>query len=162
MPEPHSPANPDSIAALQAVYGSPNQAGFGSAVFCDRVEPAADLEQVALKHYRYFLGDLWERFGAAAWMTPWQEVYRRNADRKPDIVAELRSLTGDTASSVSMLLDTIENPDAAQKALSVVYDDATVSDLRIYTIGDGAAMSGILIAGQHTTSEATFLVFLMD
>ena len=160
MPEPYSPPILDSVVALQSVYGLPRQAGFGSAVFSDRVK-ANDLEQAALKHYRYFLGNLWDWFGEAAWMTPWKQIYRRRPDRKPDIVTELRSLTGDPASSVSMLLETA-NPDAAQKALSVAYDDATVSDLAIYTTGDGAAMSGLLIAGRRQTEEATFLVFLLD
>jgi hypothetical protein len=162
MPNSPSPT-PESVVTLQAAYGLPSQAGFGSAVFYDRVEPADDLEQVALKHYRYFLGDLWDRFGEAAWMAPWKQIYRRKANSERDIVTELRSLTDTDASlSVPMLLDNIEDADAAQKALSVVYDDANITDLAIYTVGDGEAMSGILIAGRCRTVDAIFLIFLMD
>ena len=35
--------------------------------------------------------------------------------------------------------------------------------LRVYNLGDGGAMSGLLIAGrQEDTGETLFLVFLMD
>lgn len=154
---------PEYVVALQTVYGLPSQAGFGSAVFYDQVERAEDLEQTALKHYRYFLGELWDRFGEAAWMAPWKQIYRRKAGSEYDIVTELRSLTdGDAALSVPMLLDTIGDADAAQKVLSVVYDDANVAVLEIYTLGDGEAMSGILVAGRRKTVESTFLVFLLD
>jgi len=38
-----------------------------------------------------------------------------------------------------------------------------VTDLRVYILGDGGAMSGLLIAGRHNeTGEAIFLVFLLD
>ena len=62
-----------------------------------------------------------------------------------------------------MLLDNIENADMAKAALSGVFDDPAVTELRVFTIGDGEAMSGILIAGRDGGSgEATFLLFLMD
>ena len=37
-----------------------------------------------------------------------------------------------------------------------------VSELRVYNIGDGSAMSGLLIAGRRENGEATFLTVLMD
>ena len=51
----------------------------------------------------------------------------------------------------------------ARAALAAAYDDPAVTDLRVYNLGDGGAMSGLLVAGYRKgTGEATFLVFLMD
>jgi hypothetical protein len=80
-----------------------------------------------------------------------------------DIVAGLRSIADPGARlSVPMILDVVENAQAARQALSAAYDDAAVTDLAVYTVGDGAAMSGILIAGRREMGEAAFVVFLMD
>jgi len=152
-----------SVANLQAIYGLPSQAGFGSAVFSQRVEPTDDLETVALKYYRYFMGNQWEQFGEAVWMSSWKQVYLRQARDRHDIVTELRGIDeGTVKSSVEMLLDTIENAQQGQKALSEVYDSANVNELVVYALGDGAALSGLMLAGQSVTGEATFLAFLMD
>ena len=96
-------------------------------------------------------------------MGPWKEVYAREAGATRDIVEELQGITDrDARPSVPMVLDVVENADAAQQALSAAYDDAAVAELAVYTLGDGEAMSGLLIAGRRDTGEATFLVFLMD
>jgi DNA polymerase IIIc chi subunit len=154
----------EAVVNLQALYGPPSQAGFGSAVFCDRVERAEDLETAALKHYRYFLGKAWEQFGDEAWMVPWKQVYQRQAaDNRNDIVTELRSITDPAAqSSVTMVLDAIADPEAGRQALSAVYDDADMDTLVVYTLGDGAALSGLLIAGRDRRGETTLLLFLLD
>ncbi len=155
--------NRASVANLQAIYGLPSQAGFGSAVFSQRVEPTDDLETVALQYYRYFMGTQWEQFGEAAWMSAWKQVYLRQAGDHHNIVTELRSITDLTVkSSVEMLLDVITDAKQGQKALSEVYDGADVNELAVYSLGDGAALSGLMIAGKATTGEATFLAFLMD
>jgi hypothetical protein len=47
--------------------------------------------------------------------------------------------------------------------LSAVFDDPAVTELRVFNLGDGGAMAGVLVAGRHGASgAATFLVFLMD
>jgi threonine dehydratase len=61
-----------------------------------------------------------------------------------------------------MLMNATEDPASGQAALSVAFDDPTVQDLLVFSIGDGGAMSGILIAARRVNGEATFLVFLMD
>jgi glycine cleavage system aminomethyltransferase T len=62
-----------------------------------------------------------------------------------------------------MILDAVQDADKARAALSAAFDDATVTELSVYNIGDGAAMSGLLIAARRgATGESTFLVFLMD
>lgn len=61
-----------------------------------------------------------------------------------------------------MLLNGHDKPDAARRALSAVYDDAGMELVQVYTLGDGAALSGVLIAGRARSGAATLLVFLMD
>ena len=68
---------PEYVAALEAAYGAPSQAAFGSAVFHEQSKATDGLEQAALAKYKYFVGDQWERFGEAAWMGPWKAVYAR-------------------------------------------------------------------------------------
>jgi hypothetical protein len=157
-------AKSETVANLEAAYGTPSQAGFGSAVFHEQLDAAGDLRQMALEKYKYFVGDLWERFGAEAWMGPWKEVYTRDAGAKGDIVAELRGIQDpDAARSVPMILENIEGADRARAALSAVYDDPAMTELRVFNLGDGEAMSGLLVAGRRAAmGDATFLVFLLD
>lgn len=158
------PTKPEALANLEAAYGGPSQTGFGSAVFSDRVLDTDTLEQKALERYRYFVGDLWGRFGEAAWMAPWREVYERADAGKRDIVAELRGIQDpDAARSVPMILEAIEDAEKARAALAAAYDDPAVTELRVFNLGDGGAMSGLLIAGRRPgAGDAILLVFLMD
>ena len=154
---------PAYVAALEAAYGQPSQEGFGSAVFFDQMQQNDDLEEVAKKYYQYFVGQNWDEWGEEAWMSPWKETYSRPQKRKHDIEEELRAIEDfDTQLQVGMILDDIEDADAAREALSKVYDPEDVVDLRAYTIGDGEAMSGLLLAGLRDDGNATLLAFLMD
>jgi D-alanyl-D-alanine carboxypeptidase len=155
---------PGYVTALEAAYGAPSQAGFGSAVFFMPMEKDDDLSKAALAAYNYFVGELWERWGEAAWMGPWKEVYARKTGATPDIVAELRGITDiDARNSAPMLLDVVQAADRARVALAAAFDDPAVTELRVFNLGDGGAMSGILVAGRRgATGEATFLVFLLD
>lgn len=162
-PSNPQPQAPDYVADLQAIYGPPSQAGFGSAVFYEPLDKSDALEQTALKYYRYFVGDLWERWGEAAWMTPWKQVYRRQPGDARQIIAEMQAIAhADAAQSLSLVLTSGDDFEATHRALSAAYDDATVTDLAIYTLGDGAAMSGVLVAGYREPGDATFLVLLLD
>jgi hypothetical protein len=154
----------DAVSRLEAAYGGPSQAGFGSAVFHETLRGEDELTQAALSTYRTFVGPLWERYGERAWMGPWKEVYARAPGVAPDITAEMRSLADpDARLSVPMILDNIEEAETARAALSAAFDDPAVSELRAFNLGDGEAMSGLLVAGRRGASgEATFLVFLMD
>jgi hypothetical protein len=155
---------PAWLTALETAYGPPSQAGFGSAVFQAALPETESLESAALAKYRFFVGDLWDRYGEAAWMSPWQLVHARPAGATADIVKELRAITDPAAQlSAPLLLDCLENAEAARAALSAAYDAPAVTELQIFTIGDGAALSGLLIAGRRPAAgEATFLIFLMD
>ncbi len=86
-------AKPQYVTALEAAYGPPSQAGFGSAVFCEPIGADDSL---------------------------------------------------------------------ADAALAAAFDDPAVTELRVFNLGDGGAMSGILVAARRATGDATFLVFLLD
>lgn len=155
---------PVAVIGLETAYGAPSRAGFGSAVFYEPLPATGDLEQAAIEKYRYFVGELWERFGADAWMSSWKEVYARPAGYRPDTVAELSAITDrDAALSTPMILDNLDGAAQARAALAAVFDDPAVTEFRVFTLGDGGAMSGLLIAGSLPDSGvAIFLVFLMD
>lgn len=156
-----SQPKPKYVLQLEAVYGSPSQAGFGSAVFYIPADSTSELDAVAIECYRYFVGDLWDRFGETAWMQPWKVVYQRLAATQPAIVAELHAIADSTIQlSVPLLLETGDAAIAGQ-ALADAYDDPTVEQLAVYRLGDGGAMSGLLVAGQRP-GEITILVLLLD
>lgn len=155
---------PVFIEQLESFYGPPSQNGFGSAVFFERIPNTQTLEQAALQKYRYFMGDSWDRFGEEAWMSAWKCVYTRPTGIKQDIVAELRAIRDpDVSVSVPMILDYFENAADSRAALAATFNDPSVSELCVYNLGDGGAMSGILISARHLVmGYATFLVFIMD
>lgn len=157
-------AKPEYLTALETAYGAPSQTGFGSAVFYEAIGADDSLTDAALAKYKYFVGELWERWGEDAWMGPWKEVYTRKTGAKPDIVAELRAISDpDAALSAPMILDVVQDADQARAALSAAFDDPAVTELRVFNLGDGGAMSGILVAGRRgERGEAVFLVFLLD
>ena len=155
---------PANVAALQAAYGAPSQAAFGSAVFTAPAAPGVSLEQAALATYRHFVGELWMRYGEDAWMSPWQLVYTRPPHALPNIVTELAALPDHAARlAASLLLENLPDPSAAHAALAAAFDDPAVTALALYRIGDGAAMSGILLVGLRPTDHIfTLLILLMD
>lgn len=155
---------PDYLTKLEAAYGAPSRDGFGSTVFYEVLNESWPLEKAALEKYKYFVDDLWARFGETAWTSPWKEVFARPSGVRPDIVAELRSIKDpDAMRSVPMILDDIQNAAQARVALSNAFDNPAVTEVRAFNLGDGEQMSGILVAGRRaSTGGATFLVFLMD
>ncbi len=78
-------------------------------------------------------------------------------------MGELGAISDPTARlSIPLLLEPGGDSESAQRALFNTYDDVSVIELHVYTLGDGAALSGLLIAGRRQNGEATFLVFLFD
>jgi len=159
-----TPIQPAYLTHLTDAYGVPSQQGFGSAVFHETLKDTDNLTNAALATYRYFVGKLWERFGEQAWLGPWREVYARTTGAPHDIVVELRGIADpDTRRSVPMILEGVERAETARAALSAAFDDFAVTELRVFNLGDGEAMSGLLIASRRGASgESTFLVFLYD
>ena len=157
-------AKPEYVTDLEAAYGAPSQAAFGSAVFHAQLKASDNLEQAAFAKYKYFVGEQWERFGEAAWKGPWKVVYSRQPGAQHDIVAELRGIT-DRARGSQRRWSWMKSRTSTRhaRALSAAFDDSAVTELVVCNLGDGAAMSGILVAGRRgATGEATFLVFLLD
>ena len=154
----------DSITALQRIYGGPDGTGMGSSVTRCVLPTGEDLEMAARKRYREFCGHLWERFGPENWLGQWAEVYRRPAGSSGDIVQEILGIEDHLASlAASMLLDNIENPEAAKQALETEFNDPAIQQFVIYRLGDGDAYSGVLLAAQRDSNQpVTFLAFLMD
>ena len=154
---------PEYVFEMEAAYGVPSQNGFGSAVFFEKLDPDDSLEAVALQKYKFYVGESWERFGEDAWLSPWKEVFNREHGAEHNIVYELQSISDrDASDSVPMILSVVKDADFAKLALSKAYDDEDVDELCVYNLGDGEAMSGLLVAGRRNNYEATFLVFLMD
>ncbi len=155
-------AKPAYVTALEASYGPPSQAGFGSAVFYTPGRNPGSLEEAAQAQYRYFVGDLWDRYGADAWMGSWRQVYGRPDGGDHAIVSELRAIRERTAAqSVELLLDEAADPPSAQGALSGAFDDPAVTELAVYQIGDGAALSGILVAARRAPDDQTVMLILL-
>ncbi|MCU0524807.1 MAG: hypothetical protein MUF72_08270 [Elainella sp. Prado103] len=151
-----------AITVLQTLYGQPSQAGFGSAVFDKIIKPETELEPIALRYYQYFVGKLWEQYGESAWMSTWKQIYVRPKGMQPDIVAELRAIADPASHHVPiLLLDETDDRTRAQQALAAVFDDPQITDLSVYMIGDGAALSGLLVAGCRP-NEMTILISLLD
>jgi hypothetical protein len=158
---------PQYVTNLRTFYGQPSQdLVLGIVVFYEQLEPAADIEQVALRYYREFIGVYWERFGETTWMQSWQKVYERAVGQKPDIVSELNAVVYRTYVSdrLSNLLrfDSVDDCETAQQLLAAAYDDPDVTDLRIYEIGDSSVMQGLLIIGYRLNGETTAVVLLVD
>lgn len=158
-----------ALDALEAAYGPASAAGFGSGVFRVPLAADGDLVAVALGAYRAFVGsERWERLGGdAAWLGPWGVTWERGADgaaASADIVAALRALpTAGARMSAGLLLDELDDAAAARAALAAVYDAPVVSRVIVCTVGDGAAMSGLAIAGHApSVGQSVVLVLLMD
>ena len=152
---------PAYVTALEAQYGAPNHDGFGSTVLFGMAKDRAALEKLAEDAYRYFLGDQWEKRGSATWMGPWRLVHQRQG--QGEISAELRVISDPEArGSAAMILDAVGSPDEAHAALAAAFDGPEVADLLVYTLGDGEAETGLLIAARRQNGEALCLVFLLD
>jgi hypothetical protein len=158
------PKLPEYVQRLQDAYGPPGEQGFGSAVFHTTLRHEASLAAAALEFYRRFVGSKWQQFGEQAWMQPWHEVYERKTGASRDIVTELRAIEdGEVRNSVPMILEVVEDSVAARAALSAAFDAPQVTELRVFNLGDGGALSGLLVAGRREPAgEVVILVFLMD
>ena len=159
---------PEWVQELERVFGAPNQAAFGTAVFFEVLsdhiaEPDHEaLEQRALAWYQFFCGGAWKKFGPDHWLGTWRIVYTRSDD-SASVIDELSNLEDRSArSSGSAMLDGHEDSQKAKQALKQAFDAPTIDELQIYGIGDGDAMSGILIAGRRADGESAFVTFLLD
>ncbi len=153
------------IKKLETVFGGPSDAGFGFAVFH---VPAANgnsesLEAAAKRIYRQFLGESWDAAGEATWLGSWKVVFQRAGSPPPTIIDGLQSIDDPMVpASVPLLFDALQDPAAARVALTASLDDPQTRTIIVFNIGDGEAMSGLLIAGERDTLDRVFVVALMD
>ena len=158
---PRTDPEPPYVTELERIFGGPSSSAFGSAVFWSSADDRRQLEAMALAAYRHFVGEAWDRRGEAAWKAEWRLVHERRSER--NIVAELLTITDPAArSSAGMLVEGTQETVAARAALSLAFDDPTITDVLVYNLGDAEAMSGLLVAGRRQNRDATFLLFLMD
>lgn len=171
---PISP-QPDYVATLQEVFSE-------SKVFFEELKDVdtLTLDKAALDWYRHVTSEMeptieedesesehQERLGMirAGWMAAWQQAYVRPQEGDTGIMAALNELeespfAADT--NIWAILDVIGEDENTQSALSAAFDDPTVAQLTCYSVGDGGAYSGLMIAALRTNGEATFLVFLFE
>lgn len=158
----NAPALPAYVTALQAVYGPPSDAGFGSAVFFEPRRATEELGAAAFAIYQRFVGRNWSQ-AEAAWKGSWRRIHARFAGSEPDILAELGHLEEPAIrASVALLVDALEQPEPARAALAAAFDDPAVRRVLTYTVGDGEAMSGLLLAAERETGATVYLIVLMD
>jgi hypothetical protein len=159
---------PKWIEILEDAFGCPSQAAFGTAVFHELISDetasaeSGTLEQRAFKWYQHFCGETWEKFGAENWMREWKLVYRRSS-KAQSILNELDSVDDpQVRMNAETMLEGTAEPQSARAALKQAFDDPSIEDLRIFRMGDGGAMSGIMIAGRRANNETAFVGFLLD
>ena len=165
MPNDTNPtiiSKPSFVTDLEITFGPPSQQAFGSSVFYNP-QNMPNLEEEAMLHYRYFLGDTWEKLGEANWLSTWGVVYERNLSSPPDIIQELKTIPDrGVRMSAGLLLENQEDAAAAQTALRGAFDQSAIRELKIYRIGDGAAMSGLLIVANIHEKGCLSLILLLD
>lgn len=160
---PSAELRESSWQQLQAVFGPAANTGFGSATFQRRGVGADGLEAAALGVYQEFLGPNWDRFGESAWKEGWRRLHLGAPSATEGVVALLARLSSESPdSSTTMIIEAHSQPDSARSALAGTFDAASIRQLAVYAIGDGAAMSGCLIAATDATGDAVFVAFLMD
>lgn len=154
----------DPVQDLVAVFGGESDDAFGSAVFRTTVVADEDLETVAKGIYRTFVGEAWTRAGDRGWLGSWAKVATRSSGTSPGTLELLRSIADpQIRSAADVLVDGGTDPAAARAALTGAFDRPAVSDLAVFSIGDGEAMSGLIIsAREDLAGNVVSLAFLMD
>lgn len=153
----------DIIKALEQVYGKPGSTGFGSSVFYNMSNQGASLTSIALGDYKLFMGEKWNPETEATWLSGWKIVYERNTGTAPDIIRELNNIKDpDAKRSVPLLTELIENADQGKAALAAAFNHPNISHVAVFTVGDNAEMSGLILSGLYADQTACSVICLMD
>ena len=153
----------DIFKALEKVYGKACSAGFGSAVFHEISKPDSSLASIALNVYKLFMGEKWNPETEATWLSGWKIVYERNPGTVPDMLTELNHIKdADAKRSVPLLTELIENAEKGKEALAAAFNHPDISHVAVFTVGDNAAMSGLILSGSYTDHSACSVICLMD
>lgn len=161
---------PTWVIELQAVFGPPSSAGFGSGVFylpaggvSSPEVSASSLEVSARQAYEQFCGQRWVELGAEQWMGVWRRLYERPAGQAGAVLSEIPALADpESRSAALMLWEGGPEPTRARAALQGAFDSPGVARFQIFKIGDGEAMSGAILAAETTQGEQVCLVILLD
>ncbi|MCC5896539.1 MAG: hypothetical protein JJU32_01300 [Phormidium sp. BM_Day4_Bin.17] len=159
-----SPQLPQYVSDLIALYGQDYGNLLGSAVFYDILDPDADLEQVALRHQRDFVGPKWFTSKQEDWLGGWILLYRRPIGQVSNIVKEFEAVYDIYEKILENFLEPLNSGDhsiACQK-LAIAFDDPDVTDLRIYEMHDQDILTGRLVIGRRSNGETTTLVIVCD
>jgi hypothetical protein len=151
---------PKYITDLATFYNASKDGLLGIAVFYQEI-PEADLEQVALRYYRHFVG---EEYWGRQWMEAWELLYVRPENRTGDIASEFEAANDNDRITNLLGLDPDfeEDYEMAKQYLAAAYDHPEVIDLRIYEIGDRDILYGRIIIGCRRNGETTIFVCMVD
>ena len=159
-----SPQLPQYVSDLISLYGQTAERLLGSAVFYDILDPDADLEQVALRRQRDFIGPKWFDPKQEDWLGGWILLYRRPLQQVGNIVKEFEAVYDIYEKILQKFLDPLNSDDhsiACQK-LAIAFDDPDVTDLRIYEMDDQDILTGRLVIGRRSNGETTTLIIVCD
>jgi hypothetical protein len=158
----NSPYQPQ-IEALEKIYGKATDTGFGSAVFHGAAAIGISADSIALVHYKSFMGKQWDAQSEGKWMGSWKTVYERPPGIKADILAELATITDPCAkTSIPLLTELVEDAANGTKALAAAFNHPDVTSAVLHTIGDGEAMSGLILTALYNRAYACSVIALMD
>ncbi|MDK3157424.1 hypothetical protein QPK87_12685 [Kamptonema cortianum] len=155
---------PRYVSDLIALYDHSPRKLLGSGVFYDLLEPEANLEQVALRRQREFVGDKFYTPKEKDWLRGWHLLYRRPEGQAGNIVKEFESVYDICEKIWEKFLNPLGQNDSktAPQELAIAFNDPQVTDLRIYQIHDQDILNGRLIISRRSNGETTTLIFLYD
>lgn len=97
------------------------------------------------------------------WQSHWKLVYKRLQEQTKDILKELQEHADRaTRLSVGTMLEGHEDAEQATVQFTNFCNDPAVEQLEIYRIGDGEALSGVLVAASGSDFGKGCLIFLLD
>jgi hypothetical protein len=151
------------IRDLEAVFGKPSTAGFGSAVFYEVSKMNESLTFIALEDYELFVGEKWNAETKALWMNDFRKVYERTPGTTDDILTELHNVKDNDAKQlVPLLTELVENAAHGRLALTAAFNHQDITNVELYKIGDSAAMTGLILCGLFKDHSACSVICLMD
>lgn len=169
---------PQYVLDLIDLYGPPTQKVWHSAVFYEKVEPDTDLDSLALRYCQYISRCSDAEFPNSPWFQSWQRIYQRPTHRPPNFFRDLREalIAGGLdyedriASDLeiylydkSLMNDLYREDNAAKQGiLAAAFDASEVDDFRVYTIGDGEVLEGLLIVAGRSKGEVVILATMSD
>ncbi|MGB1252147.1 MAG: aspartate/glutamate racemase family protein [Candidatus Promineifilaceae bacterium] len=156
-----TPMIDNSIQDLQNVFGGETDTGYGSAVFIKQLSAETKLEAAAKVVYQAFAAQKFEQFGDNMWAN-WSEVYRASGGRQNFHRSLINHDDFQVSMQAGMLIENHDDPDAARAAFRTAFADTSISEQRVYFIGDDDAYSGLIVASRRKNGTAIFLNSLMD